>query len=65
MNNDVPVTDKDSPLLNIVEGPENVPSVEVQVDLEEQRKQIQEQKEAEEFWAGRNLAGRKSTRKAA
>lgn len=65
MSYDTPEIDKDFPLLNIIAGPENMPADDVQVDLEEERKIIQEQAEAEEFWAGRNLAGRNSARKAA
>jgi len=65
MNSNLPEIDKSFPLLNIVEGPENTPSDEVQVDLDEERKHLEEQTEAEEFWAGRNLAARNSTRRAA
>jgi hypothetical protein len=56
---------KNNPQLRIFKGLENALSDEVQVKLEEERKQLKDQKETEEFWAGRNLAGRNSTRWAA
>jgi len=56
---------KNNPQLCIFKGQENAISDEVRVELEEERKQAEEQKEVEDFWAGRNLAGRNSTRWAA
>jgi hypothetical protein len=56
---------KNYPHLRIFKKLENSLSDEVQVELEEERKQIKQQKETEQFWAGRNLAGRNSTRWAA
>ena len=56
---------KNNPQLRISKGLENAVSDEVQVELDEERRQLNEQKETEDFWAGRNLAGRNSTRKAA
>jgi hypothetical protein len=52
-------------LLRIVEGPETPLTDEVAVDIEEERQHIRERAEVEEFWAGRNLASRISTRRAA
>jgi len=52
-------------LLRIVEGPETPLIDELAVDIEDQRKHVREQAEVEEFWAGRNLASRISTRRAA
>lgn len=65
MNENMHEIDKDSSQIHILEGSEEVIVDEVQVDLEEERKHIQEQGETEEFWAGRNLAARNSTRRAA
>jgi hypothetical protein len=65
MNYNLPKIDNKFPQLSIIDGPEIASSDEVQVDLEEERKQLMEQAEAEEFWAGRNLAARNSTRRAA
>ncbi|MGD0382818.1 MAG: hypothetical protein ABSA77_04790 [Thermoguttaceae bacterium] len=65
MNHNLPKIDKNLPQLSIIEGPEIASSAEVQVDLEEERKQLMKQAEAEEFWAGRNLAARNSARRAA
>ncbi len=56
---------KNNPQLRIFKGQENALSDEAQVELEEERKQLRELKETEDFWAGRNLAGRNSTRWAA
>ncbi len=53
------------PQLSVIDGPDIESSPETQVNLEEQRKQLKDQAEAEEFWAGRNLAARNSTRRAA
>jgi hypothetical protein len=57
--------DKNLLQFNLIEGPENAASIEVQVDLEEERRQLEERAKVEEFWAGRNLAARNSTRRAA
>jgi hypothetical protein len=56
---------KNNPQLRIFKGLENALSDEVQVEMDEERRQLKEQTETEEFWAGRNLAGRNSTRWAA
>jgi hypothetical protein len=55
----------DAPQLRILQDPEAESGIEVRVDLEQERKKLLEQVEAEEFWAGRNLAMRHSARKAA
>ena len=65
MNHNLPEAKTDSTQLHIIQGPDETPVDEFQVVLEEERKLIDEQAKAEEFWAGRNLAGRNSTRKAA
>jgi hypothetical protein len=65
MNYNLPEISKVIPQLNLVDGPEIASSDEFQLDLEEQRKQLREQAEAEEYWAGRNLAARNSARRAA
>jgi hypothetical protein len=65
MKYNLPETDRDFLQLSLIDGPENTPSDEVQVDLEEERRHLQEQARIEEFWAGRNLAARNSTRRAA
>lgn len=53
------------PQLSVIDGQDVESSYETQVNLEDERKQVKEQAEAEEFWAGRNLAARNSTRRAA
>jgi hypothetical protein len=65
MNYNLPEISKVIPQLNLIDGPEIASSDEFQLDLEEQRKQLREKAEAEEFWAGRNLAARNSARRAA
>jgi hypothetical protein len=65
MNYNLPEISKVIPQLNLIDGPEIASSDEFQLDLEEQRKQLREQADAEEFWAGRNLAARNSARRAA
>jgi hypothetical protein len=65
MNYNLPEISKVIPQLNVIDGPDIASSDEYQVDLEEQRKQLKEKAEVEEFWAGRNLAARNSTRRAA
>jgi hypothetical protein len=65
MNYNLPEITKAIPQLHLIDGPEIASSDEFQVDLEEQRKQLKKQAEAEEFWAGRNLAARNSARRAA
>ena len=65
MNYNLPKITKVIPLFNVIDGPDVASSHEFQVDLEEQRKQLKEQAEVEEFWAGRNLAARNSARRAA
>jgi hypothetical protein len=65
MNYNLPEISKVIPQLNVIDGPDIATSDEYQVDLEEQRKQLKEKAEVEEFWAGRNLAARNSTRRAA
>ncbi len=59
-----PEASKDSSQLRIVTEQIVLPD-EVQVDLDEERKQIDEQKVTEDYWAGRNLAGRNSAQWAA
>jgi hypothetical protein len=65
MNDNIPEICKDTMQLHVIEGSENALIDEPQMDLEEERKHIQEKAAAEEFWAGRNLADRNSTRRAA
>ena len=65
MNYNLPKISKVIPQLSVIDGPDIASSDELQVDLTEQRKQLNERAEAEEFWAGRNLAARNSTRRAA
>ncbi len=65
MNHNLPKIDENLPQLNVIDGPDVASSDEVQVDLEEKRRLLEEQAEAEEFWAGRNLAAQNSTRRAA
>jgi hypothetical protein len=65
MKKKLPVTSNDSLQLRLVTDSEGTLSDEVQVDLAEERNNIEKLAEAEEFWAGRNLAGRNSTRWAA
>ncbi|MGA2797584.1 MAG: hypothetical protein ABSE63_08410 [Thermoguttaceae bacterium] len=65
MNYNLPKITKVIPLLNVIDGPDIASSDELQVDLDLRRKQLEEQAEVEEFWAGRNLAARNSTRRAA
>jgi hypothetical protein len=61
----VPKIINDHPPLRLVERPELTPDDLPAADLEEERRLLREQVEAEEFWAGRNLAGRNSARWAA
>ena len=65
MNYNLPKNYDFFPQLSVTDGPDIASSDELQVDLEEQRKQLKEQAEAEEFWAGRSLATRNSTRQVA
>jgi hypothetical protein len=65
MNYNLPNISKVVPQLSVIDGPDVASSDELQMDLEEERKQLREQAEVEEFWAGRNLAARNSTRRAA
>jgi hypothetical protein len=65
MNYNLPNIGKVIPQLNVIDGPDFESSDELQVDFEEHRKQLEEKAEVEEFWAGRNLAARNSTRRAA
>jgi len=65
MKYNMPEGSKNYPQIHIIEELGNTPSDEILVDLEEERKHLEEQKEAEKFWAGRNLARRNSTRCAA
>ncbi|HEY4760645.1 MAG TPA: hypothetical protein VIH42_08705 [Thermoguttaceae bacterium] len=65
MKSDVREIGKDSPQLRVVQASEEAAAEDLQVDLEKERKTLAEQAEAEEFWAGRNLAGRNSARRAA
>jgi hypothetical protein len=65
MKYNMPENSKVYPKIHIVEELENTRSDDINVDLNQERKHLQEQKEAEEFWAGRNLADRNSTRWAA
>jgi hypothetical protein len=65
MNTHISGNTKDAPQLRIHQDQETASEIEVRMDLEQERKQLLEQAEAEEFWAGRNLAMRHSARKAA
>jgi hypothetical protein len=65
MKYDMLEANKDYPTLRVVEALDNALFEDIQVDLEEERKALEEQARAEEFWAGRNLAKRNSTRRAA
>ena len=65
MNYNLPNIGKVIPQFNVIDGPDIASADEFQADFEEQRKQLKEQAEVEEFWAGRNLAARNSTRRAA
>ena len=65
MDSHAPENCKDTPQLRVVQDPEAPPAEEPQVDLEEERKKLKEQAEIEDFWAGRNLADRIPTRRAA
>jgi hypothetical protein len=56
---------KDLPQLGIIDGLDIASFDEFPVNFEEKRKRLKEQVEAEEFWAGRSLATRNSTRRAA
>ena len=56
---------KNLPQLGIIDGLDIASFDELPVNLEEGRKQLKEHAEAEEFWAGRILATRNSTRRAA
>ncbi len=65
MSYNMPKIIKNHPQLHLVERPELAPDDLPPADLEAERKLLKEQVEAEEFWAGRNLAGRNSARWAA
>ncbi|MGA2797087.1 MAG: hypothetical protein ABSE63_05890 [Thermoguttaceae bacterium] len=65
MKYNLPGISKDLPQLGIIDGSDIVSFDELPVNLEEERKQLKEQAKAEEFWAGRSLASRNSTRRAA
>jgi hypothetical protein len=65
MNCNLPETKKDFLQFNLIDGPEIIPSDEIQAELEEERRHLEEKARVEEFWAGRNLAARNSTRRAA
>ena len=65
MRHNLPRIYNDIPRLSVIDGEDTDPSHVGQANLEERRKQIEKQAEAEEFWAGRNLAARNSTRRAA
>jgi hypothetical protein len=65
MNNDIPEARNDFSHLHLYIGPDNSPSDEIKVDLNEERRHLEEQAEVETYWAGRNLAERHSTRLAA
>ena len=65
MNYNLPKINKVIPQLSVIDGPDIASSDELKVDFEKQRKQLKEQAEVEEYWAGRNLAARNSTRRAA
>ncbi|MBN2579109.1 MAG: hypothetical protein JXB10_08970 [Pirellulales bacterium] len=54
-----------SPVLRIHEESEKEAPVPEFMELEDQRKHIEDQAQAEKFWAGRNLGDRKSARIAA
>ncbi|MGW8257340.1 MAG: hypothetical protein ACWGMZ_07650 [Thermoguttaceae bacterium] len=53
------------PKLRVVHAPDDMPTQRQDSELEEQLEKTAELTEVEEFWAGRNLADRNSTRKAA
>jgi hypothetical protein len=61
----MPEASSDSPQLRLIEAPEDSPLDDIRVELETEREYLEEQAKVEEYWAGRNLAGRNSTRQAA
>lgn len=65
MNNKLPQAGKNTCLLRVVSGPESDLPDEVQIDLQEERIEKEKQEVIEDFWAGRNLAGRNSAQWAA
>jgi hypothetical protein len=65
MNHHATKDENNTPQLRVADTEESAPFDEAQTDLQEVRKHLREQAEAEEFWAGRNLAGRIPTRRAA
>jgi hypothetical protein len=65
MNYNLPKINEDYPQFGVINGQDKADPDEVQVDLDEQRRQLKKRVEAEEFWAGRNLAARISSRRAA
>ena len=56
---------KDTCQLRVVGGPECTHADEVKVDLQEEREAMEIQRGIEDYWAGRNLAGRNSAQWAA
>jgi hypothetical protein len=65
MKNNLPESNKDTPRLSLVQEPEEASAEMEPVNLENERKILEEQEESEDYWAGRNLARRNSARKAA
>ena len=65
MNRNLPRISGAVAQLRLVEALDAAPFPEVQANFEEEREQRQRQTEAEDFWAGRGLAARNSTRQAA
>ncbi len=60
MDNHLLKTNDTTPQLRVVQDADQAPIAEEPVNLEEERKKLEEQAETEDFWAGRNLAGRNS-----
>jgi hypothetical protein len=56
---------EDTRQFRIVEMPEDLSADEVRMDLQQERDEREIQRGIEDYWAGRNLAGRNSTQWAA
>ncbi len=66
MNCSTPESSNGKALLRLAEVPEAAVSSDFfWANLEAERKYLEQQAETERYWAGRNLAGRNSTRRAA
>jgi hypothetical protein len=65
MKTPTPAIEGVPPILRIHEPPEADILFLDPLEMEDQRKRIEDQAQAEDFWAGRNLGDRKSARVAA